>query len=151
MAAEDDCFIVSMDDEWSKKRRRDNRTLRRGQITFTIPPATSGTDEKSSGEGAIATLDFCYIRTNESTETVALDIQHVYVPPPLRGQGIAERIVKYAFALPLQQGHVSCRIIPSCTYVSQTFLSRHPEFVPPTLLEDSTGRVPAHPSTTTDR
>ena len=111
------------------------------------PIPTSGTEEKSNGEEMAATLDFCYIH-NESQSTdaarVELDIQHVYVPHHLRGQGVAERIVRKAFALPSEQGHVDCRIIPSCTYVAQTFLPRYPEFAAATSLVVASECLPAH-------
>lgn len=60
-----------------------------------------------------------------SREGIVMNIQHVYVPPSLRGQGIAESLTREALEYAKLQGY---SIIPSCPYVSQTFLRRYPEY-----------------------
>ena len=128
----------------SKKRRRaqDNEVCRRryGQITL-ITPASTCTSEPANKSGLEekATLEFC-IHTNES-KTAGIEIQHVYVPEAFRGHGIAERLVKKAIALASEH---DCPIIPTCSYVAQTFLPRHPDYVATTtLVEVSRNLVPA--------
>lgn len=49
---------------------------------------------------------------------------HTFVPPELRGRGLAERVVRAALAHARNQG---LRVVPQCTYVG-AFLSRHAEF-----------------------
>lgn len=53
-----------------------------------------------------------------------LDYMHTFVPPELRGGGIAGKIVKTA--LEYAREH-QFRVIPSCSYVD-AFIRRHPEF-----------------------
>lgn len=51
---------------------------------------------------------------------------HTYVPPALRGQGIAEKLVRAA----LEYARVErLRVVPACSYV-EAFIRRHPEFRP---------------------
>ena len=59
-------------------------------------------------------------------EVVAVDIEHVFVPESARGKGHAETLVKFAFHLVLEDYGKDCKVIPSCTYVSDTFLPRFP-------------------------
>ena len=54
-----------------------------------------------------------------------LDLYHTYVPEVFRGRGIAERLCKTAFEYAKQQGLI---VIPSCSYISDTYLKRHPEY-----------------------
>lgn len=49
---------------------------------------------------------------------------HTYVPTALRGQGIAEKLVRAGLAWAQAEGR---RVVPQCSYV-ETFISRHPEF-----------------------
>lgn len=49
---------------------------------------------------------------------------HTFVPPELRGRGIAERLVLAGFRHARQHGY---RIVPQCSYVA-VLLARKPEF-----------------------
>jgi len=49
---------------------------------------------------------------------------HTFVPPALRGRGIAEVIVRAALDDARAQGR---RIVPRCSYVAR-FVARHPEY-----------------------
>ena len=53
----------------------------------------------------------------------SLDLCHTYVPPEFRGRGLAERVVRAAFAHARAQG---LKVVASCSYVG-TYLRRHPE------------------------
>lgn len=64
--------------------------------------------------------EMTYRQVNETT----LDFNHTYVPPSLRGQGIAERIVREAVTYAQEQGF---GVIPSCSYV-RAFFKRHPQY-----------------------
>jgi uncharacterized protein len=49
---------------------------------------------------------------------------HTFVPPELRGRGIAEKLVRVALEYArTEQRHV----VPACSYV-EVFIRRHPEF-----------------------
>lgn len=52
-----------------------------------------------------------------------LNYKHTYVPPQLRGQGIAGKIVKQALEFAKQNNY---KIIPTCSYVA-SYLNRHSE------------------------
>lgn len=51
-------------------------------------------------------------------------LTHTFVPPELRGRGLAERLVRAALEHARGQG---LRVDPACSYVA-TFLARHPEY-----------------------
>ena len=49
---------------------------------------------------------------------------HTFVPPELRGRGVAEKLVRAA----LEHARAErLRVVPACSYVG-VFLQRHPEF-----------------------
>lgn len=52
-----------------------------------------------------------------------MDITHTYVPPSKRGLGLAAQLCSAAFQHAQQH---SLSVIPSCSYVSETFLPRNP-------------------------
>ena len=56
-----------------------------------------------------------------------IDLYHTYVPEVFRGRGIAERLCRAAFEYAKREGLVA---IPSCSYISDTYLKRHPEYEP---------------------
>lgn len=62
--------------------------------------------------------------TYRQVDKTTLNFNHTYVPPSLRGQGIAERIVREAVTYAREQGF---RVIPSCSYV-RVFFKRHPQY-----------------------
>lgn len=49
---------------------------------------------------------------------------HTFVPPELRGRGLAEKLVRAGLEFARQQGK---RVVPQCSYVA-VFLKRNPEF-----------------------
>ena len=51
---------------------------------------------------------------------------HTFVPPELRGAGVAESLVRGALEDARSQGR---RVVPRCSYVA-AFFRRHPEFQP---------------------
>ncbi len=54
------------------------------------------------------------------------DFHHTYVPPELRGRGLAEILTQQSLTY-AQSHHI--QIIPSCPYVAK-FMDKHPEFTP---------------------
>jgi hypothetical protein len=53
-----------------------------------------------------------------------VEITHTYVPPEMRGQGIAEQLALAALEDIRERGE---RFIPSCPFVAR-FVERHPEW-----------------------
>jgi uncharacterized protein len=53
-------------------------------------------------------------------------ITHTFVPPELRGRGLAEKLVRRALDDARAQG---LRVVPACSYVA-AFIRRHPEYQP---------------------
>ncbi|KAM3386992.1 hypothetical protein ACQJBY_010098 [Aegilops geniculata] len=53
----------------------------------------------------------------------AMDMVHTYVPGSKRGQGLAARLCDAAFAHARRHG---MRVIPTCSYISDTYLPRNP-------------------------
>jgi len=60
-------------------------------------------------------------------ETSICDMVHTYVPLEQRGRGIARRLAEAAFRFAEEEG-MSVR--PTCSYISDTFLPRHPKYRP---------------------
>ncbi len=57
----------------------------------------------------------------------AIDLYHTYVPEVFRGRGLAERLCRTAFEY-AKQHHLT--VIPSCAYIADYYLRRHPEYEP---------------------
>ena len=55
-----------------------------------------------------------------------LILTHTFVPPELRGRGVAEALVRTALDAARADGH---RVVPQCTYVAR-FIERHAEYQP---------------------
>lgn len=51
-------------------------------------------------------------------------IIHTYVPPALRGQGLAEQMVRVALAWARNE---KLKVVPQCSYTAR-FIERHAEF-----------------------
>ena len=54
-----------------------------------------------------------------------LDFRRVYVPETFRGMGLAAKITSAAFEYAAAN---SCKVIPTCPYISGTFLARYPQY-----------------------
>lgn len=57
-------------------------------------------------------------------ESGVMVISHTFVPPALRGKGIAETLARSALTWASQ---ANLRVVPHCSYVAR-FIDRHPEF-----------------------
>lgn len=53
-----------------------------------------------------------------------LNFWHTYVPPELRGRGIADELVRQALEDLLEKGF---KVIPSCWFV-RVYIDRHPRY-----------------------
>lgn len=67
---------------------------------------------------AQAFLEYRYVGTD------LLDFYHTFVPPEGRGTGVAAKLCDEAFAFARS---TKAKVKPSCSYVSQTYLPKHPE------------------------
>ncbi len=56
-----------------------------------------------------------------------LDLYHTYVPEVFRGRGVAEQLCKAGFEYAKAN---TLTVIPSCSYISDAYLKRHPEYQP---------------------
>lgn len=63
-----------------------------------------------------------YVLYAEDKDT--LDLYSTYTPPKLRGQGLAEKVVRAAL---LYAKEKKLKVIPNCWYVRK-FLEKHSEF-----------------------
>jgi predicted GNAT family acetyltransferase len=68
-------------------------------------------------DGHLAVADY-------TLEGERLILTHTFVPPQLRGRGIAEKLVRPALAWARTEKR---RVVPACSYVA-TFIARNPEF-----------------------
>lgn len=57
-------------------------------------------------------------------EAGTVTFTHTFVPPELRGRGVAEKLVRAALTWATQEKR---RVIPACSYVAR-FIERHAEF-----------------------
>jgi predicted GNAT family acetyltransferase len=70
-------------------------------------------------EGTLSVADY-QLRDGEMVMT------HTYVPPAMRGRGIAEKLVRAALEHARDE---KLRVVPACSYVD-VFIQRHAEFQP---------------------
>ncbi|MBI4174935.1 MAG: N-acetyltransferase [Candidatus Aenigmarchaeota archaeon] len=54
-----------------------------------------------------------------------MDVFHTFTDPELRGQGLAEQLAQAAFDYAKSKG---LKIVPTCDYVRDSFLKKHPEW-----------------------
>jgi uncharacterized protein len=92
-------------------------------------PTDPGTDERFEHDAAghrftlssgasVAVLDY---RVHDAQ---TLEYYHTFVPSPMRGRGVASRLVAHALRYALEQ---RLAVIPTCPFVS-AFIRRHPEY-----------------------
>jgi hypothetical protein len=71
-------------------------------------------------DGREAVLEYTVIGTN------TLDLYHTFVPPPLRGQGIASKLAEAALEYAAERGHT---VAASCPFVAR-YIAAHPRYQP---------------------
>jgi predicted GNAT family acetyltransferase len=65
-----------------------------------------------------------YLKYTLLPDKKTLNLRMTYVPPELRGQQIAGKIVKFALEYAKENNY---KIIPSCSYV-EAYIKGHPEY-----------------------
>jgi len=70
--------------------------------------------------GAEAVLEY------DAADAKTLDYYHTFVPPALRGGGIASQLTEYALRYARDNG---LKVRPTCPFVAR-YIERHPEFQP---------------------
>lgn len=68
-------------------------------------------------EGHVSVADYVI-------EAGTITFTHTFVPPELRGRGVAEKLVRAALTWAKDEKR---RVIPACSYVAR-FIERHAEF-----------------------
>ena len=63
------------------------------------------------------------VLTYRELEGSVLDLDHTFVPPALRGAGVASQLTEHALRYARERGY---RVIPSCPFVA-AFIERHPQ------------------------
>ncbi|KAL1533619.1 acetyltransferase-like protein [Salvia divinorum] len=79
----------------------------------------------NEGKRKFETVDKKAYLEYEVRGSTVIDITHTYVPPSKRGLGLAADLCAAAFTH--AQTH-SLSVIPTCSYVSDTFLPRNPNW-----------------------
>jgi predicted GNAT family acetyltransferase len=72
----------------------------------------------------LATSAGIAVLTYREVDTATLDFDHTFVPPALRGGGIASRLTGRALDYARARG---AKVIPSCPFVA-VYIERHPEY-----------------------
>lgn len=67
--------------------------------------------------------ELAYLAYRQAGDRV-LDFDHTYVPPQLRGGGLASQLTAHALGYARATGY---RVIPSCPFVS-AYIARHKEY-----------------------
>lgn len=86
------------------------------------PPVTVRHDEAQSR--FVAEIDGHLAHADYAIEGDRMVFTHTFVPPELRGRGVAEQLVRPALAH--ARAH-RLRVVPACSYVA-AFIQRHAEF-----------------------
>jgi len=59
-----------------------------------------------------------------SRATGVISLDHTYVPPPIEGRGVAEKLTRAALDFARTE---KLRVVPACSYVA-AYIRKHPEY-----------------------
>jgi len=80
-----------------------------------------------SAGGAKAYLQYSLVGKGKGkTKKNVMDMFHTFVPPELRGQGIAAKLVEAGMQYAEAEQY---EVLPTCSYISETFLLKHPQYL----------------------
>jgi len=80
----------------------------------------------ADSKGQLIGAELTYTLKPIGNATVA-NFNHTVTPHAFRGQGLAGLLASFAFNTAKAQGW---KVIPSCSYISDTFLPKNPQFEP---------------------
>ncbi|KAK1276851.1 Acetyltransferase [Acorus gramineus] len=100
---------------WNESRGRFESLDKKSYLVYVLKSSSSSSS--STDEESVTTMD----------------ILHTYVPSSARGQGLASRLCTAAFRHARDRRY---SVIPTCSYVSETFLPRNPSWKPFIYTED---------------
>ena len=86
---------------------------------FTVRHDSAAHRYEAEVEGHLAVAEY-------TPEGDRLIFTHTFVPPELRGRGVAEKLVRTALEEARRAGK---KVVPQCAYVA-LFIRRNPEFQP---------------------
>lgn len=72
----------------------------------------------------LATPAGAAVLTYRDIDAATLDFDHTFVPPALRGGGVASRLTDHALRYAQARG---CKVVPSCPFVA-AYIDRHPQY-----------------------
>lgn len=87
--------------------------------TFAHEPDLSRFSLRLEGVDNLALLEY---QVSEESDGTVYNLVHTYVPPDMRGRGIATRLIKHACAFARENNY---KIIPTCSYVP-VYLAKNP-------------------------
>lgn len=91
-------------------------------MSTPIPPIT--VQHNSAENRYEAVVDGRYAVCEYEQEGGRVVFTHTFVPPELRGRGIAEKLVRTALE---EAREKQWRVVPACSYVA-AYIERHPEY-----------------------
>ncbi|CAN6235021.1 unnamed protein product [Urochloa humidicola] len=94
-----------------------------GEQDVEAPPPEAGQIVWREDAGRFETPDGEAFLEYRLPSPAVMDMVHTYVPRSKRGQGLAARLCDAAFAH--ARGH-GMRVVPTCSYISDTYLPRNP-------------------------
>ena len=80
--------------------------------------------EPENSRFVVALADGLAVLEYARVDAATLDYHHTFVPPPLRGQGIASRLAEHALQYALDE---DLAVVPSCPFVA-AYIRRNPRF-----------------------
>jgi hypothetical protein len=80
--------------------------------------------DPARGRFTIALDEGIAVLEYRAVDAATLDYHHTFVPPALRGRGLASRLAEFALRYARDQ-HL--KLVPSCPFVA-AFIDGHPEF-----------------------
>jgi uncharacterized protein len=87
-------------------------------------PQPVSVQHDQAGSRFVTEIDGHLAHADYQLEGNRIVFTHTYVPPELRGRGIAEQLVRPALAYARTS---NLRVVPACSYVA-AFIARHHEF-----------------------
>ncbi|BBN00904.1 uncharacterized protein MPTK1_2g03010 [Marchantia polymorpha subsp. ruderalis] len=105
---------------WDEERHRFKTPDGKAYLRYAIKPLTHCSTTK---------------QTEDEVDKQVMLMQHTFVPSVFRGQGVAAKLCVAAFQHCKDKGLL---VLPVCTYISDTFLPRNPQWEDLVLKDSNT-------------